>query len=189
MATFRVWLEAQEGRDDQVGYFARYWAQHSPGRISTPSGMQKTMNKFAQDISAMDDGIEKERADVNLKAALVGLGLALKDYHKDEAVDHALATGASPEDLAREPDKPAAARGPGWPNGIMTLLVEQNNEILVQLARLNMSLDLILRQREAEQRPDGIDWDLLMEMADFTAEADSDAQLRAGSRDNGCQRG
>lgn len=166
----------QEERDDQVGYFARYWKQHSPGRISTPSGIEKTLSKFAQNIAGMDDGAEKERADIALKAALVGLALALKDYHRDEARDNALATGVAPEELAAPVEAPGRAKSNGgWPNGILTLLVEQNNEILVQLARLNLSLDLILRQQDAARRPDGIDWDLLMEMADFSAQADSDA--------------
>lgn len=90
MATFAAWVKAQDRRDDAVGNFARYWEQVTPGRISTPTGMERHLQSVDASLAASGD----ERGRIALAAALSGYHLAVKEYHQAEALDNAVRTGA-----------------------------------------------------------------------------------------------
>jgi hypothetical protein len=83
--TFAQWIKAQENRDDQVGYFARYWSQMSPGKISTPGGVERKLTEWQGELAAgKPDGQSDaawERGKVAIEAALVGYRLAVTEYH------------------------------------------------------------------------------------------------------------
>ena len=56
MGTFQTWLHDQEGRDDQTGELARWWAGEAAvrPRVSTPSGIQKWLDKQLREGSLKD---------------------------------------------------------------------------------------------------------------------------------------
>jgi hypothetical protein len=92
MATFAAWVKAQDQRDDAVGNFARYWEQVSPGRISTPTGIERHLAALGESLAVSGD----ERGRIALGAAVSGYHLAVKEYHQSEALDNAVRTGAIP---------------------------------------------------------------------------------------------
>lgn len=101
MATYAAWVGAQTERDDAIGYFARYWARVTPGRISSITGFERHLDKIQRDFAATDD----EQGKAAIAAAISGMKLATAEYHKAEAVRNAIATGAmEPPPVVHGPD-------------------------------------------------------------------------------------
>lgn len=114
MVTFTQWTKNQVERNDAVGYFAKYWNDVTPGKISSIAGVRKHLETIEHDRTAHgkpDDMAEPawERAKVALGAAKSGLELAVAEYTRMRAVENAQAHGlalASPE-LPSGPPQPA----------------------------------------------------------------------------------
>jgi hypothetical protein len=96
VGSFAAWIKDQAHRDDAVGYFARYWTDLKIGRISTPTGIRRELEKAGQHITRHPD----ERAQASLGAAMSGYALAVKEYHQANALAVAIETGAVPEGTA-----------------------------------------------------------------------------------------
>jgi hypothetical protein len=105
MTTFANWIKAQEHRDDSVGYFARYWDAVTPGRISTPSGVERQLLKIED--ATPEDAVKEQAA---IGAALAGFKIAVGDYHKDQALSNAVASGVLSDRIPRE--EPPVAQEP-----------------------------------------------------------------------------
>lgn len=103
MATFAQWVKDQQERDDQVGYFARYFAEVTPGKVSTPTGILRVLNQVRDRSVAESDEKSLTRAD----AAITGYNLAVPEYQKDQALRQAIAAGAIPDPAAQPDDAPA----------------------------------------------------------------------------------
>lgn len=103
MSTFSAWLTAQRERPDMVGDFSRFWESVTPGRISTPTGMKRHLDKVRDSFDGMHD--ENGLAQVN--AAFKGFAVAVESYHREQALENAIETGAVPRpapDNAGQPD-------------------------------------------------------------------------------------
>lgn len=51
--TYVQWLKEQEGRDDATGWYARFWKEVTPGRISSPAGIEKHLNSLTEGENAL----------------------------------------------------------------------------------------------------------------------------------------
>jgi hypothetical protein len=112
MGTFAQWVKLQEDRQqDGIGYFARYWAQVTPGKISSVDGIKRHLDRLGKQAAESGD----ERAIAAFQAAESGYRLAVKEYHQVQAQANAEANGltvSKPEpppfshetDLSRPPD-------------------------------------------------------------------------------------
>ena len=98
MGTFAQWVKQQEDRQDGIGYFARYWASVTPGKISSVDGVKKQLDKIDKTYADSRD----ERGKAAIAAALSGYGLAVGEYHKLQAAERATALGLD----VRVPDEP-----------------------------------------------------------------------------------
>lgn len=117
MATFSQWLKTQGDRDDAVGHFSRYWDSVTPGKISSVSGMQRHLEKIAKSYEEAESGTGQEsRENVQVKTALSSLPLAVKDYHRAEARENAIKTGAMGPD-AQVTGGEGGAGEPAGPDG------------------------------------------------------------------------
>lgn len=89
MGTFAQWVKTQEDRQDAIGYFARYWASVTPGKISSPDGIAKHLDRIAK--SYADGGDERGKAAI--AAAQSGYHLAVKEYHQARTREQAESQG------------------------------------------------------------------------------------------------
>lgn len=129
MATFAAWVKEQEDRQDAVGYFASSWAALTPGRISTPGGIRRHLEKIEQEMQDHPDRFS-ERQKAGIGAAKSGFELAVKEYHAvhteetaaqvraehDKALEE-LAGRLGPVDTPEPPPGPSGtADGPPQPH-------------------------------------------------------------------------
>jgi hypothetical protein len=105
MATFSAWLTAQRERPDMVGDFSRFWESVTPGRISTPTGMRRHLDKVLATFERTGD----EDGLAQVSAALKGFNVAVDSYHREQALENAIETGAVPR-----PDADASAARYGY---------------------------------------------------------------------------
>lgn len=101
MGTFAQWVKQQEGRQDGIGYFARYWSQVTPGKISSVDGTKRVLDR----IRAQGGG---EREEAAIEAALSGWNLAVREYHRDQAARNAADNGL---EVVRVPGPPETYSG------------------------------------------------------------------------------
>lgn len=107
MSTFAAYLNDQLGRDDAIGYLAKYWHELSPGRISAVSGIERALRKEEARLADPRNKPEDmapaawERSIAVNAAALAAFGLAVDEYHKNQAIEVAHASGVRPEDMAK----------------------------------------------------------------------------------------
>lgn len=93
MATFAQYLKTQLHRDDELGFFARFWEENTPGKISSVAGIGRALEK----IEAQYESGDNSQAQQALGMARKGYDLAVSEYHKAETLDAAIAAGAVPE--------------------------------------------------------------------------------------------
>ena len=108
-STYRSWLAEQEKREDQVGWYARWWTKTSPGRISSVQGIEKFIKTAIEDIGKNgegDGGISLEHA----RAALEYHALAVEEYHGRNGSRAA----------SGHPGAAQEAQGPDGPSGSAT---------------------------------------------------------------------
>jgi hypothetical protein len=88
MRTFAQWIKAQEDRDDQVGYFARYWSQASPGKISSVTGVERKLEEIRLELQGEPPEGQSapawERGKVAIEAAFTGYRMAVDEFHADQ---------------------------------------------------------------------------------------------------------
>jgi hypothetical protein len=127
MATFSQWLKLQEGRQDETGSAARYWAQVTPGRISGVTGIIRHLEKLASEDPGQDGAKALDRQ--YAETALAGIRSAVDEYGRDSITEQARKAGvlalvppAGPESDAEEPERPMprlertlASGSPGGP--------------------------------------------------------------------------
>jgi len=102
MGTFAQWVKTQEDdHETAIGYFARFWASVTPGKISSIDGVKRHLDKI--DKSYADSHDEAGKAKIG--AAINGFHLAVTEYHKIQAADRAKAMGLD----VRVPDEPPPA--------------------------------------------------------------------------------
>jgi hypothetical protein len=49
MVTYTGWLKTREKAEDRIGWYARYWARITPGRISSVTGVEVRLNENLRD--------------------------------------------------------------------------------------------------------------------------------------------
>jgi hypothetical protein len=91
MATFTQWVKAQADRDDSVGYFAKYWEQVTPGKISSIAGVGRLLDQLAADFAVQPEEMAEpawRSAQAKIGAAQAGYELAVREYHNAESIRH-----------------------------------------------------------------------------------------------------
>jgi hypothetical protein len=109
MGTFAQWVKLQEDRQDGIGYFARYWASITPGKISSVDGIKRILDKAGK--QAAESGDDKTLA--MYQAAESGYHLAVREYHQVRAAENATAQGLEvrmPQPLPPPDDSPAFSK-------------------------------------------------------------------------------
>jgi hypothetical protein len=126
MATFSQWLKLQEGRQDETGSAARYWAQVTPGRISGVTGIIRHLEKHLGELGT--PGLAGNQALANAEAALAGIRSAVDEYGRDSIAEQARKAGvlalvppAGPESDAEPPLAPGEVRE--YPPGTRTAVI------------------------------------------------------------------
>lgn len=78
MATYRNWLSDQEEREDDIGWYARYWSRITPGRISAPAGVERYLREHIEGMKG--EGGNPEGL-AHAETALGIHGKAVDEYH------------------------------------------------------------------------------------------------------------
>lgn len=103
MATFGQWLADQQERQDQIGSAARFWQAVTPGRISSPSGM----------IRHLERQVTADADDTAVKAAIEGIKAANDEYGRVQLTAQAEKAGlrvvrdAVPADVQQQAEQPS----------------------------------------------------------------------------------
>jgi hypothetical protein len=90
VSTFSQWLDTQEDREDEAGWFAQYWKSVTPGRISSVTGTIRFLDSRLAD--ALAGGVAEEDL-ADLRRALSAVRDAAADYGRDQLTDQAHRAG------------------------------------------------------------------------------------------------
>jgi hypothetical protein len=105
VGTFRQWLSEQETRSDLVGWAARWWKETTPGKISSPTGIIRRLEMFADEAEPGSDVAN------NHKKAAAGIRAAHAEWRQATGGIPPLA--AVPEGLDPPPGIADAPNAPG----------------------------------------------------------------------------
>jgi hypothetical protein len=106
VSTFNQWLETQDDREDEIGWFAAYWRQVTPGRVSSVTGIIRRLEHM------LADGLAASLAEedlVDLRRALSTVRDAAAEYGQDQLVDQGRRAGLRVIKPARAPQGDAEA--------------------------------------------------------------------------------
>jgi hypothetical protein len=91
MGTYRAWLSEQEGRQDMAGWYARYWTKVTPGRISSPSGIESALARRLKELIEADPNANTLDEGENVshcRYAIEAHPQVLAEYHgREKATD------------------------------------------------------------------------------------------------------